>query len=824
MRQFSARSLLAAAWVGSTMLTAVAVPVSAQAQQGEAARRYEIPTGSLAQALNRFADQSDVQISYEGRLADGRNTPGLNGTFLPREALSRLLAGTGLVARAADAGTLTIVPATVGRLELDPMRIQAVGYTEEGEDDGSSSDRQTARDGSPIVVNGQHVSPDLVAGIGPWGSRSIADTPYSVTVMSSEQIENTIARDLDQLYKMNPVVQTNAPTTIFGYPNVRIRGFDSSTGIVDGVRLSSYTYGLSTEEIERVEVMNGLSGFLYGSGNVGGVSNYVLKRPTYEPLANVAVGNYGGSQYFGHVDLGGKITSDDTLAFRFNGAYANGGTSKDDQHLKKWLVSGALDWNVSSKLLVQLEAAHTYWHLDRVDTRFYTNGLGYWPDAYDNSKTYTPGWTYNQTTSDRIGANVKYQISDSVSLRSAYMYKNDEREYVIIYPIDTPTGWSTYNISKTFPYDTVSQGAYTYLDLAFRTGPIDHKLTLGGSWDTYKEVRHVVGNVPGTYADGTAYPAGSNLTLDELLNMPTPVFDGDPGPLYKANDATNFNAIIGDDVTFTDTLSALVGFNYSTIRTRSYTTAGVRSSGYKKSAITPTISLIYKPVPALTTYASYMEAMEAGTIVPNDATLYTNPGEVMDPVISKQYEVGAKYAFSDKLLVTSALFRIEKANSYNEVAPTGMITINQDGRQVHQGLELTLDGHVTDHLRIVAGGTWMDLGIEKATNAALKGKKPIGSSALMAKASIEYEIPAVHGLVLSGGAYHSGSKYQDAANANRIDGYTLFDAGIRYRTEALGRPTTFNLYVSNLTNKDYWSSYWQLGLPRTIAFSARTEF
>lgn len=84
----------------------------------------------------------------------------------------------------------------------------------------------------------------------------------------------------------------------------------------------------------------------------------------------------------------------------------------------------------------------------------------------------------------------------------------------------------------------------------------------------------------------------------------------------------------------------------------------------------------------------------------------------------------------------------------------------------------------------------------------------------MAKASIEYEIPAVHGLVLSGGAYYSGSKYQDAANANRIDGYTLFDAGIRYRTEALGRPTTFNLYVSNLTNKDYWSSYWQLGLPR----------
>jgi iron complex outermembrane receptor protein len=692
---------------------------------------------------------------------------------------------------------------------------------------GSTSlGREAARENSTIVVNGQHVSPNFEAGIGPWGSRSIADTPYSVTVMSSEQIENTIARDLDQLYKMNPVVQTNAPSTIFGYPNVRIRGFDSSTGIVDGVRLSSYTYGLSTEEIEKVEVMNGLSGFLYGSGNVGGVSNYVLKRPTYETLANVAVGNYGGSQYFGHVDLGGKITSDDTLAFRFNGAYANGGTSKDDQHLKKWLVSGALDWNVTSDLLVQLEAAHTYWHLDRVDTRFYTNGLGYWPAAYDNSKTYTPGWTYNQTTSDRIGVNLKYKISDAVSLRSAYMYKEDEREYVIIYPIDTPTGWSTYNISKTFPYDTISQGAYTYLDVAVDTGPIAHKLTIGGSWDTYKEVRHVVGNVPGTYADGiTPYPAGSGLTLDELLNMQTPRFDGDPGPLYKASSSNNFNAIVGDDITFTDTLSALVGFNYSTIRTRSYSIPSVNKAptGYRKSALTPTVSLIYKPVPALTTYASYMEAMEAGTIVPNDETIYTNPGEVMDPIISRQFEVGAKYAFSGRLLLTSALFRIEKANSYSETGSDNMVTVRQDGRQVHQGVELTVDGQVTDNLRIVAGGTWMDLGIEKST-PALRGKKPIGSSALMAKASLEYTIPAADGLVLSGGAYYSGSKYQDAANANRIDGYTLFDAGIRYRTEALGRPTTFNLYVSNLTNKDYWSSYWQLGLPRTIAFSARTEF
>jgi iron complex outermembrane receptor protein len=42
---------------------------------------------------------------------------------------------------------------------------------------------------------------------------------------------------------------------------------------------------VSTEELERVEIMNGLSGFMYGAGNVGGTTNYVLKRPSYQKIA-----------------------------------------------------------------------------------------------------------------------------------------------------------------------------------------------------------------------------------------------------------------------------------------------------------------------------------------------------------------------------------------------------------------------------------------------------------------------------------------------------------------------------------------------------------
>jgi len=69
------------------------------------------------------------------------------------------------------------------------------------------------------------------------------------------------------------VVQASAPTTHNGVPFAAIRGFHSDAGVMDGLRLSSASTGLAMEEIERIEIMNGLPGFMYGVGNPGGVTN-----------------------------------------------------------------------------------------------------------------------------------------------------------------------------------------------------------------------------------------------------------------------------------------------------------------------------------------------------------------------------------------------------------------------------------------------------------------------------------------------------------------------------------------------------------------------
>jgi len=215
-----------------------------------------------------------------------------------------------------------------------------------------------------------------------------------------------------------------------------------------------------------------------------------------------------------------------------------------------------------------------------------------------------------------------------------------------------------------------------------------------------------------------------------------------------------------------------------------------------------------------------MEALEKGTIV---GRTYTNYGEVLPPLVSKQYEAGLKYDINPNLLLSTALFRIEKANQFSNLA-TPVPTYVRDGLQVHNGVELVLTGKITDNLTIMGGGTLMDLSVEKSNNPALEGNKPANAASRMGKIYAEYALPWIPGLSLTGGIYYTGERYANAANTDKIPSYTLYDIGARYSTRVLNKALTVRLNVINLTGKNYWQNATYLGVPRTVAFSVSTMF
>jgi len=173
-----------------------------------------------------------------------------------------------------------------------------------------------------------------ITGAGLWGERDLQDTPYSMSVMPSELIENVNAKDMDQLFRMNPTTQETARIASDATDGawVNIRGFRVTNPVVNGMSYNSRVGGTpSMQDIERVEIINGATGFLYGGGRVGGAVNYVTKKPTLYTLRTVTAGSYGGSSYFGHLDVGGQMDKNSVFGYRINALHQGGETSRKER-------------------------------------------------------------------------------------------------------------------------------------------------------------------------------------------------------------------------------------------------------------------------------------------------------------------------------------------------------------------------------------------------------------------------------------------------------------------------------------------------------------
>ncbi|RBQ30366.1 TonB-dependent siderophore receptor [Arcobacter sp. FW59] len=649
-----------------------------------------------------------------------------------------------------------------------------------------------------------------ITGVGLWGKRSLQDTPYSMTVIPQELIENTQANDMAPIFKMNPLTQDGGDQFIGNYYTV-IRGFSSNNAVINGMPLANWYSFTTMEDLERVETISGATGFLYGGGRVGGAVNYVTKKPTLEDKRSITLGNYGGEQYYGHIDLSGQIDDKNIFGYRINALYQDGDSVADVGKEQKF-VSLSFDYKPTDNFTMDFNYAHRKLERENQKSTFVI-GSGIVRPNIDVSKNYSPDYVSSNEENDRLMTSLKWDINDIFTLRSSLLYEKTDRSMIggqLIYP--RSDGFYDVNqirySNQTDEFKNYSGNIY--LDSKFETFGIGHLLTVGYSENNSESFFS---------KDFQRIQYLSKLTLDEIkkLNiLSTIVPNSEIVPISKVQYK---NILIGDDIIFNDQWSALVGVNYATGVNTNYS-SGIKKSKYDKSELTPTLSLMYKPFDDLTTYATYIESLEQGTIV---GTQYSNANEILPPLVSKQYEIGTKYNINESVLLTGALFRIEKANQYSDNAtPTPKYV--QDGEQVHQGLELTLTGKVTDNLTLFGGGTWMDLSIEKSNNTAREGKKPTNAATKMAKLYAEYNIPFASGLTVTGGAYYTGEKYGDSMNTDKIPSYTLYDAGLRYKTKLDKYPTTFLLNVSNLTGEDYWASSNMLGDPRTVAFSMKMEF
>lgn len=169
----------------------------------------------------------------------------------------------------------------------------------------------------------------------------LQETAASVTVVGAEEIQQQQAETVADVLRNVPgvdIVQNGSRGTT---SSVFIRGAESDQTLVllDGVEVNSVTLGsfdfsnLTTENLDRIEVLRGGGGTLYGSQAVGGVINVLTKKGEGTPTASISseggngathreVLSFSGSQ--GLIGFSGAVANIDTDGFRvFNDGHRN---------------------------------------------------------------------------------------------------------------------------------------------------------------------------------------------------------------------------------------------------------------------------------------------------------------------------------------------------------------------------------------------------------------------------------------------------------------------------------------------------------------------
>jgi len=789
------------------MAIAIAAPLASTQLIAAEARTYNLPAAPLASTLNQIASQAGIALALDPALANGRTSAPVNGQYDAVGALQQALRGTGLQLQQSSAGTYSLVAVEEGAVALPSTDINA---------------RAAAVEGSAEA--GYRV--ESVKNVGALGGMKLQDTPYSMSVVSQEFLKNTQTTSLDDVFKRNPATQLYGPRAA-GYASaVAIRGFSGSGNMNianDGLRFSNGAdAGNFIEDTEQLEIITGLTGFLYGPATPGGLVNYVLKRPTYERYNSVTLGNAGGDNYYLHGDFGGKIDDAGVFAYRLNVLTQDGETAIDLQKHRREMISAALDWNVNDDLQIQFDASHRKNQVRGLSSYWYVYPGVERPDASSlkNDKLYSQKWSFSDNETDKAGVRANWRLNDTFTLRAAFAAQQYTDEFTYTGPTVASAGTYSQPIYAFAPIETEEKSGSLFLDAAFATGPLSHKLTVGYQGNTTR-VKQYEDHIPYPGPQYTS-PVGT-LPLDQRPQVTKPAWYIGHGDQRLANSAETNNFLLGDVITFNEQWSTILGVTQTQIK--SYTNEFVYAKAfgtpetetkYNKSKTSPNISIIYKPVPWLTTYATYIEGLQAGGVAPSDAI---NAGQALAPQISEQYEIGAKATVGETLF-TLAFFNIDKPNNYKN----SFNVYAQDGRQENNGMEFSVTGKVIPELTVVGGVTLLDPKIKKGQVAANDGNAPTNVAKQLAKVYAEYDVDALPGFALTGGAYYTGKQYADEANHVSLPSFTTFDAGARYKMHVSENDVTFRVNVANLANKEYWLNSFYLGDPRTVQFSAQLEF
>ena len=640
-----------------------------------------------------------------------------------------------------------------------------------------------AKDGqSKVVANGA------------LGDKALIDTPYSVTVVDKDDIARRQANSIGQIFADDPSVYSSAPSATTNWWGTQIRGLGVRNYYIHDVPLLLYWGGdFPLEPIQSVTALKGLTGFMYGFGAPGGVISYRTKRPTAAPLLTTDFGYRTTGVFYARLDAGGPLTQDGKLGYRLNLGRETG-TAYNGTGVNRFVGSLALDYRFDPN--VRWYANATYEDSKLAHEPFQI----YWAN-YADAELPRPTYDYaalniansfykTRTLAAATGIEWSFATDWLVKLTYGYTAKlhNSNKMFVYLQNIAGDYTGAAYNFAEL----DRNHFAQAMIQGQLVTGPLRHEIVVGTALQNDPSKFGLDDYHWGMDFSGNIYRR-QPFRVTRTIRFGT---DGMPGEDRQRAVFASDTLHLGDHV------QAMLGLRYTRYRLFDLDTDPA-DSGYRATALTPTLAMIYKPTPHASLYASYVEAMEPGSRVGGE---YVNVGEVLKATISRQYEVGAKYdhnAFG----LTAAAFRIMRGATIDREIEGGRRRLTQDGLTVYKGIEAIARYRPNTDLKLGIGVIRLDPEIRTVSsdNMDLRGHIPGGAAKWQWVANADYHPAAVPGLSFHGNVRYTGAAPTNDDNTVYVDRYTVVSGGLQYRTPISGRQVTFTGNVNNVLNARYWT-------------------
>ena len=605
----------------------------------------------------------------------------------------------------------------------------------------------------------------------------LAETPQAVTVVTRDQIVDQGATSLQDALGYAAGVRSDAYGLDARTDSVRIRGSEP-TVYLDGLR-QAYGYYTSTTRtepyaLERLEVLRGPAGMLFGSGTAAGVVNMVSKRPLTETQREVGVqfGNWGRKQI--QADLTGALTADGEWSYRLVALQRKSDTQVDHVPDDRSLLAPSLTWRPSAATSLTLQAMYQKdksgsssqflpWEgtiLSNPNGRIPASRFIGEPGDYYDRERKSIGWLF------------EHKFDDTWTVRQNFRLSHNENDNRYTYGdfFKVTGGWGEDPVNKRLLGRYTDSGLTrnriaaldNHLEGHFATGDVKHTLLVGADFSRQRE------NVS----------IGSEFSV---IDAYAPVYGNFVDPERSDRPRTtqrNSGLYVQDQIKWNNWIF-LAGLRHDRA------VSGVDGSADEKtSANTKRFAVMYAMPSGWSPYVSYTESF-----TPQSA----RRSQRFDPLRGEQWEAGVKYEPKGRAVALgAAVYDLREKNQISEPVPN---TFNQLGETRNKGIELEAKGSLTRDLDLVAHYNYIDL------DAQVEGM-PKHQASLWTK--YRFAIAGLPGFSAGAGVRYMGA-FRDTSGGGygpRVSSAALLDLVLAYDTAQW----RYALNINNATDKVYFST------------------